>query len=61
MHAYKFHTGKPYFVVSGCSCDPLATDVITGSIGIALLITRSANRFDDPVPTVLLKIKERKQ
>lgn len=59
MHAYNLHNEKSYFIVSGCCCGPLVTDLIAGSNGIVLLITGLGNRFNDPVPLLLLKLRKR--
>jgi hypothetical protein len=58
MHAYVFHTGISYFIVSGCCCGSSATGVITGSNGIALQIIGLDNLFDDSFPPILLKLRK---
>jgi hypothetical protein len=59
MYAYNFHPGKSYFIVSVRRCDSLATGVITDSNDIALLMIGLVNRFDDPFPSILLKLRKR--
>jgi hypothetical protein len=58
MHLYNISNVKSYFIVSGCCCGPLATGLSSGCNDMTLVVTGLANRLDDPVPLVLLKIRK---